>query len=170
MRAGHGRQRSRGGRWLGVVVAMVVTSACAGRKDPNVIMPAKTKPAAPDPRQHGRGDMELVVGSLTVGVAATMTVFGSVMAARAASLRAFCDSTTYHPNRIERCFDALMLRMDTGLAISSGLSFAMAVPVAAAGGLLLRRGIRLRRAAGPKMQVQPTFSGTGGGLTLQVQF
>lgn len=169
-------RRSRGTR-LGAVAVVVAALAvgCARRTDPSVVLPGRGAPTPGDVSRAGRdrGDVEIALGAVTIAVATTLVVLGSVSVARALALRSTCAAET----AIEppECEDPLGLSPVTGGLVSGGLALAFAVPIAAGGGVLLRKGVRMRREfmrrQGPKnLSLRPWLDGRGAGLGLGFQF
>jgi len=152
MRRGPG-ESLRAAVWVAVCVTLcpVVPLGCAGRSDPGVVLPTarRAKPPPGGDRSRGgqeRGDVEIALGAVTTGVAATLVVLGAFSFYRGEELQRYCSEmvlTTY--GDAGRCSDALGFNPVRGARISGGLAFALAVPIAVGGGLLLRNGIRIRR-------------------------
>lgn len=169
---------------------MGAVGGCARRTPPGVVLPERGEQATPTGRD--RGDIEIALGAVTTAVATTLVVLGAVAAAKAAHIRSYCadDGTGPitefpSPEREATCTDPLGLDPFKTAAVSAGLSFAFAVPIAAGGGVLLRKGVKMRRAY---MQLQklekhqvllrPWFGGPpgggarggGAGLSLSLRF
>ncbi|MBA3547958.1 MAG: hypothetical protein H0T76_15855 [Nannocystis sp.] len=120
---------------------------CAGRSEPGVVLPAARRASTPgeQPRRgQDRGDVEIALGALTTGVAATLVVLGAFSFHRAQELEDYCGETRLTTIG-DPCTDLLGFKPVRGARISGALEFALAVPIAVGGGLLLRKGIRLRR-------------------------
>ena len=132
---------------LGLVMAAVVVAGCAGRSLPGVVLPKTRRASAPADRPRGgqdRGDVEIALGAVVTGVAATLVVLGAFSFYRGQELQRYCAQAPL-TDFSQRCTDPLGFDPVRGARISGGLAFALAVPIAAGGGLLLRKGIRMRR-------------------------
>lgn len=172
-----------------VCVVMVGPSiGCAGRTPPGVILPdsrgARTSRDV-SPTGRDRGDIEIALGAVTTAVAATLVVLGAVSAAKAAYIRGYCsdDSGVITelpvPEREATCTDPLGFDPFKTATVSAVLSFAFAVPIAAGGGVLLRKGVKMRRAYMQMQQnerrqlsLRPWLGGPrgGAGLSLSLRF
>ena len=165
-------------RGVGVAVVVALVIGCAGRSDPHVVLPARRgATTASDASRTGqdRGDVEIALGAVTTAVAATLVVLGSVSLYRALALRERCAQES--AVGLADCSDPLGLDPVTAGLVSGGLSLAFAVPIAAGGGVLLRKGVRMRRefmrrSRGPQnLSLRPWLDGQrGAGLGLGFQF
>lgn len=130
-------------------VGPVLPLGCAGRQDPGVVLPTArgAKPAADRSRGEGdRGDIEIALGAVTTGVAATLVVLGSFSFYRGQQLQRYCSDVAFiDAGQASSCTDVLGFDPVRGARISGGLALALAVPIAVGGGLLLRKGVRIRR-------------------------
>lgn len=179
---------------VGLVVWVLVGGlaiGCARRTPPGVVVPetrgGKTSRDV-SPTGRDRGDIEIALGVVTTAVATTLVVLGAVSAAKAAHIRSDCaddgnaPTELPTPEREATCTDPLGLDPFKTATASAALSFVLAVPIAAGGGVLLRKGVKMRRAY---MQLQklekhqvtlrPWFHGGGGsrggaGLSLSLRF
>jgi len=169
----------RGAR--GVALALALATGCAGRADPNVVLPERVgrgKSSAQNPGPSDRGDIEIVLGAVTTAVAATLLVLGSFGARQAATLRDICrgrqDFITELPD--SRCVDPTGFDPVVAATVSSALAFTFAVPIAVGGGFLLRKGVRMRRAyhreqGAARLSLRPWIEGQrGAGLGLSLRF
>lgn len=152
---------------------------CARRTPPGVVLPetrgGKTSRDV-SPTGRDRGDIEIALGAVTTAVATTLVVLGAVAAAKAAYIRSYCaddfDAPTDlpSPEREATCTDPLGLDPFKTATVSAALSFAFAVPIAAGGGVLLRKGVKMRRAymqlqklEKHQVMLRPWFGGPAGG-------
>lgn len=134
-----------------LLVVLAAAVGCGGRQVPGVVLPERAGKVPP--KGQDRGDIEIALGAVTAGVAATLVGLGVHSAWRSAVLRDYCarepDSITEietpDPVYQSYCADIIGLDPARASAISSGLAFAFAVPVAVAGGFLLRKGVRMRK-------------------------
>ncbi len=175
----------RAGRWtLGWVVIVGLTLGCAGRTPPGVILPG-SRGSSPPPTGRDRGDIELGLGVVTSAVAATLVVLGAVSAAKAAYIRSYCSANPgviieiQPPEYQATCVDPLGFDPFRTATVSAALSFVFAVPIAAGGGMLLRKGVKMRRAymqlqaiEARQMALRPWFGGLrgGAGLSFSLRF
>lgn len=159
---------------------LAVGLACA-RSDAasHVVVPPRGQEPAVDLSRGGteRGDVELGLGVVTSVVAASLVGHGGYQAWRGVEVRRYCDepSSFDDPNYTVFCSTPFGGDPFVAAIVSSSLSFAFAVPIAVAGGFLLRRGVLTRRAwrarQAPKLSVQPWPIGQrGGGVSLGVSF
>lgn len=164
-----------------VLGAAVVPSGCAGRSEPGVVLPGARGDRAAAERSRGpqdRGDIEIALGAVTTGVAATLVVLGAVSLARGQQLQRQCSEVTIiDGGQSSACSDAFGFDPVRGARISGGLALALAVPIAAGGGLLLRKGVRIRRdwqrqrRVPTGLSLRPWLVGQqGGGLDLRFNF
>src|SRR5690606_10888764 len=104
--------------------------------------PRQAGDAKPSGASEGRGEVELGLGAITVAVAGALVGVGSYEAWRGARLRNDCRGPDALAGADYSAFCTTPLGGDPFVAavVSSALSFAFAVPIAAGGGLLLRRG------------------------------
>ena len=129
----------------------VAPLGCAGRSERVVLPTAQRAPPAGDRSRGGqeRGDVEIALGAVTTGVAATLVVLGAFSFYRGEELQRYCKETLLtsfgDPGQRSGCSDVLGFDPVRGARISGGLALALAVPIAVGGGLLLRKGIRIRR-------------------------
>jgi hypothetical protein len=132
-----------------VLGAAVVSSGCAGRSEPGVVLPSNRGVKPPTDRSRGvqdRGDIELALGAVVTGVAATLVVLGAVSLARGQQLQRQCSEVTIiDGGQASACSDSFGFDPVRGARISGGLALALSLPIAAGGGLLLRKGVRIRR-------------------------
>ena len=158
---------------------------CARRTPPGVVLPGRVETAADRSLGRDRGDIEIALGAVTTAVAATLVVLGAVAAYKAAYVRSYCSANNWpptelpNPEREETCTDPLGMDPFATATASSALSFALAVPIAAAGGVLLRKGVKMRRAymqqqaiEKHQLSVRPWLGGVraGAGLSLSIRF
>jgi hypothetical protein len=162
----------------------IALSGCASREKPGVVLPTARRASAPKdgPRGRDRGDIEIALGAVTTAVAATLVVFGAVNAYRASYVREYCSPSNGpilelpDPERESTCTDPLGMDPFVSATVSSALAFAFAVPIAAGGGILLRNGIRLRRAYqkanSKQVSLRPWLDAPrgGAGLSLSLRF
>lgn len=164
-----------------VLWAGAAPSGCAGRSEPGVVLPGARGAGAAIERSRGaqdRGDIEIALGAVTTGVAATLVVLGAVSLARGQQLQRQCSEVTIiDGGQSSDCSDAFGFDPVRGARISGGLALALAVPIAAGGGLLLRKGVRVRkdwqrqRRAPTGLSLRPWLVGQqGGGLDLRFNF
>ena len=163
-----------------VVVAGVL--GCAGpRADaPRVVVPPRGAEPAGDLSRGGtdRGDIELGLGVVTEVVAGVLVAVGGYQAARGVQVRRYCEDPASFddPARTLRCTTLLGGDPFVAAFVSSSLAFAFSIPVAVAGGFLIRRGVLTRRAwlkaQGEKnLSLRPWTDGRhGGGLSLGLRF
>lgn len=164
-----------------VLCVALSLGGCAGRADPGVVLPTARGAKSPVDRSRGgqdRGDIEIALGVVTAGVAATLVVLGAFSLYRGQQLQRQCSEATYiDAAQSSACSDALGFDPVRGARVSGGLALALAVPIAAGGGLLLRKGIRIRRdwqrqRRGPAgLSLRPWLVGQqGAGLDLGFNF
>jgi len=163
---------------VGVTLCAPLGPGCAGRAPPGVVLPER-RPAKPPADSRGgqeRGDIELALGAVTTGVAATLVVLGAFSFHRGQQLARYCDGALLIEDR-SSCLDPLGFNPVRGARISGGLALALAVPIAAGGGLLLRKGIRIRkdwlrqRRAPSGLSLRPWLAGQqGAGVDLSFRF
>ena len=169
------------GRLRGVALVLALATACAGRAEPNVVLPERVGRGTSTSRDlsqpRDRGDIEIALGAVTTAVAATLVVLGSVSAYQAATLRGICGSQDYIDELTDpRCIDPTGFDPVVAATVSSALAFTFAVPIAVGGGFLLRKGVRMRRAyqreqAATKLSFRPWLEGQrGAGLALSLRF
>lgn len=170
-----GRRARRTPLGAAAVVVAALAVGCARRTDPSVVLPGRGAPTPGDVSRAGRdrGDVEIALGAVTIAVATTLVVLGSVGLYRALALRSTCaaESAIEPPE----CVDPLGLNPVTGGLVSGSLALAFAVPIAAGGGVLLRKGVRMRREfmrrQGPKsLSLRPWIDGRHGGAGLGLGF
>lgn len=90
--------------------------------------------------------MEIALGAVTAGVAATLVVLGAYSLYRGQELQRYCsEASIIDAAQSSICNDVTGFDPVRGARISGGLALALAVPIAVGGGLLLRKGIRIRR-------------------------
>jgi hypothetical protein len=154
-------------------------SGCAGRTDPGVVLPTRGARAPADRSKggHDRGDVEIALGAVTVGVAATLVVLGAVSLAHGQQLQRQCSQPTIiDGGQSSSCSDILGFDPVRGARISGGLALALSVPIAVGGGLLLRKGVRIRRdwqrqrRAPAGLSLRPWLMGQSAGLDLGFKF
>lgn len=123
---------------------------CGGRQVPGVVMPERATRARPTGQD--RGDIEIVLGAVTAAVSATLVGLGIYNARRSVVLREYCmqEPTLDALEMPDVVYDSLCNEIvgadpARSSAISSGLAFGFAVPVALSSGFLLRKGVRMRR-------------------------
>ena len=172
---------------IGCLSACLIGSlivGCARRTPPGVILP-DTRGAGTSrdvsPPGSDRGDIEIALG-----------VLGAVSAAKAAYIRGYCSAepdvitTIPSPEYESTCVDPLGFDPFRTATVSAALSFAFAVPIAAGGGVLLRKGVKMRRAfmqqralEKRQLSLRPWFGGPpgsplggarGAGLSLSLRF
>lgn len=170
--------RIRGVLRVSVSCVLAAAIGCGGRQVPGVVLPERAAPTKP--KGNDRGDIEIALGTVTAAVAATLVGLGIYSAWRAVGLRAYCmetpSTTTFDmPDPVYEsvCGDLIGGDAARASAISSGLSFVFAVPVAVGSGFLLRKGIRMRREYKRVngVSLQPWApGGRGVGVTLGVSF
>lgn len=149
-------------RVAAVLVACAVVGCAAPRAGaPTVVVPPRGAEAAGDPSRGGteRGDVELGLGAVVEMVAGSLVAFGAYQAARGVGVRRYCDDPASFDDKDRplRCTGLLGGDPFVASIVSSSLAFAFSVPIAVAGGLLLRRGLLARR-AWRKAQVPKTLS------------
>jgi hypothetical protein len=160
------------------IIVLGALVGCGGRAVPGVITPERPTRAAPQGKD--RGDIEIALGSVTTGVAATLVGLGAYAAWRSVKIREYCDAP---PDYIDEapddglydsvCSDLTGADPARAMAISSGLSFAFAVPIAVGGAFLLRKGVRMRKAwkRVQGLSLQPWApAGRGAGVTFGFAF
>lgn len=161
-----------------LLFVLAAAVGCGGRQVPGVVLPSRAPPAKP--KGQDRGDIEIALGAVTAAVSATLVGLGIYSAWRAATIREFCMEepvlvTVDMPDSVHDsvCNDLIGTDPARASAISSGLSFAFAVPVAIGSGFLLRKGVRMRR---EYKRVHPVSlrpwapGGRGVGVTLGLSF
>lgn len=155
-------------------LALACARADAGSR---VIVPPRGAEPAGDPSRGGteRGDVELGLGVVTSAAAVSLVAFGSYQAARAVEVRRYCGQPASFddPNYEVVCSTPFGGDPFVAAIVSSSLSFAFSVPIAIAGGFLIRRGVDARRAwrRAHKVTLQPWPVGQrGGGLSLGLAF
>ena len=162
-----------------MALALALACGCAGRVDPNVVLPERggrgkqTSRDLSGPRD--RGDIEIVLGAVTSAVAATLIVLGSFSARQASTLRGICRPDVIVEIPDSRCVDPTGFDPVVAATVSSALAFTFAVPIAVGGGFLLGKGVRMRRAyreqAAAKLSLRPWVDGSrGAGLGLSLRF
>lgn len=152
---------------VAVLCAAVELPGCAGRTEPGVVLPGRAVKSGERSRGEGdRGDVEIVLGAVTAGVAATLVVLGAYSLYHGQQLQRYCnEETIVDAGQSSTCSDVLGFDPVRGARVSGGLALALAVPIAAGGGLLLRKGIRIRRdwqrqRKGPSgLSLRPWFMG-----------
>ncbi len=148
-------------RAAGVVLACAVGCAGARGAGPPVVGPPRGDAPAGDVSRGGkdRGDVELGLGAVVEMVAGSLVAFGAYQAARGVGVRRYCDDPASFDDKDRplRCTGLLGGDPFVASIVSSSLAFAFSVPIAVAGGLLLRRGLLARR-AWRKAQVPKTLS------------
>lgn len=164
-----------------LALALALDFGCAGRADPNVVLPERPgrgKARAPDPGPTDRGGLEIALGAVTTAVAATLVVLGSFGAREAATLRDICRGPPDFISQLPdpRCMDPTGFDPFVAATVSSALAFTFAVPIAVGGGFLLRKGVRMRRAfrreqGAANLSLRPWLEGQrGAGLGLSLRF
>lgn len=163
-----------------LLVVLVLASAvgCGGRQIPGVVTPTRASPK--QPTGQDRGDIEVALGAVTAAVSATLVGLGVYSAWRSVRLRQYCaggpDLTTIEdtdPLYESVCNSLLEVDPARSAAISAGLSFAFSLPIAVASGLLLRKGVRMRREYKRvhSLSLQPWSPGLrGGGVAIGWSF
>lgn len=163
-----------------VLGATAGPGGCAGRAEPGVVLPTarstKATRAARD-RSRGetdRGDVELVLGSVTTGLAATLVVLGAYSLYRGQVLQSYCsDDAFVDAGQSSICNDVTGFDPVRGARISGGLALALSVPIAVGGGLLLRKGVRIRRDWQRQrrgLSLRPWLVGQAAGLDVGFRF
>lgn len=167
---------------IGCLSACLIGSlivGCARRTPPGVVLP-DTRGAGTSrdvsPPGSDRGDIEIALGVVTTAVATTLVVLGAVSAAKAAYIRGYCSAEPDviteipSPEYESTCVDPLGFDPFRTATVSAALSFAFAVPIAAGGGVLLRKGVKMRRAfmqqralEKRQLSLRPWFGGPPGG-------
>lgn len=166
---------------LRAIVAAACLCGCARAQAgaPAVFVPPRQPPRAQtSSAPPGRGDVELGLGTVTAAVAAVLVGVGSYEAWRGVQVRSYCRRPDAATDPEYEAFCATPLGGDPFVAavVSSTLSLTFAVPIAVAGGLLLRRGVALRRAwrneqVIKNMALRPWSIGQhGGGLSFGLRF
>ena len=168
-----------------LALALALHSGCAGRADPNVVLPeriSRSNASTPDPGPPDRGDIEIALGVVTTAVAATLVVLGGLSARQAATLRDICRGSPAYISEMPdpRCFDSTGFDPFVAATVSSALAFTFAVPIAVGGGFLLRKGVRMRQVfrsefrseqGAAKLSLRPWLEGQrGAGLGLSLRF
>lgn len=161
-----------------VVALMVVGCAGAHANAPAVVVPSQPRARERAGATAGRGDVELGLGAITVAVAGVLVGVGSYEAWRGVQVRNYCRGPFPASAADYNAFCTTPLGGDPFVAavVSSSLSFAFAVPIAVAGGLLLRRGVVNRQAwrraqENNKMSLRPWPMGQhGAGLSFGLAF
>jgi len=163
-----------------VTLALALATACAGRAEPNVVLPERVGRGTSTSRDlsHGRdrGDIEIALGAVTTAVATTLVVLGSYGAYQASTLRGICSGDIIRDLPDPRCVDPTGFDPVVAATVSSALAFTFAVPIAVGGGFLLRKGVRMRRAyqreqAATKLSFRPWLEGQrGAGLAFSLRF
>lgn len=195
MRAERASARSFTTIGFACLIACLIAGGCARRTPPGVVLPetrgAKTSRDV-SPTGRDRGDIEIGLGTVTTAVAVTLVVLGAVSAARASYIRGYCSDDTGpvteipSPEYESTCMDPLGFDPFKTATVSAALSFAFAVPIAAGGGVLLRKGVKMRRAymqqqaiEQRKLSLRPWFGGPpgspfagsrGAGLSFSLRF
>ena len=152
--------------------------SCAHANAPTVVVPPTRTSRDTSSTSTGRGEVELGLGVVTTAVAVALVGVGGYEAWRGARVRSYCRGPYPVADASFEAFCLTPLGGDpfVSAVVSSTLSFAFAVPIAAAGGLLLRRGVSLRQAwrrsqGDKKMSLQPWRMGQhGAGLSLGLRF
>lgn len=109
---------------------------------------------------------------MTAAAAGALVAFGSYQAWRGVQIRRYCGASSSFddPNYDVYCTTPFGGDPFVGAIVSSSLALALSAPIAVAGGLLLRRGVLIRRAwrqARPKVSVHAWPAGWhGGGLSI----
>lgn len=161
-----------------MIVALCV-AGCAGAQRAAVVVPPRQPPAAASRAATSeRGDVELGLGAVTTAVAGVLVGVGTYEAWRGVQVRRYCtrEGAFDDPEYDAFCTTPLGGDPFTAAVVSSSLSFAFAVPIAVAGGFLLRRGVAARRAwkAGPgvkNMSLRAWSNGQhGAGLSFGLRF
>ncbi len=172
-------------RSVASLAAYAVLSAtapgCAGRTEPGVVLPTKATKATKAARDRSRGetdrgDVEIVLGAVTTGVAATLVVLGAYSLYRGQELQRYCsDDAFVDAGQSSICNDVTGFDPVRGARISGGLALALSVPIAVGGGMLLRKGVRIRRdwlrqriPAG--LSLRPWIFGRAAGVDLGFRF
>lgn len=166
-------------RGAGVLLAGAM--ACAGaRSGPPVVLPPRGAESAGDLSRGGseRGDVELGLGVVVEAVAGSLVAVGAYQAARGVGVRRYCEDPASYDDKDRPLRCTTLFGGDPFVAsiVSSSLAFAFSVPIAVAGGLLLRRGVLARRAwrnaqVPQNMSIQPWTNGQhGAGLSLGLRF
>jgi hypothetical protein len=133
-----------------LLTVLAAAVGCGGRQVPGVVLPERATPVKP--RGQDRGDIEIVLGAVTAAVSATLVGLGIYSARRSVVLREYCAQEPElgaidMPDVVYEslCNEIVGADPARSSAISSGLAFAFAVPVAVSSGFLLRKGVRMRR-------------------------
>ena len=168
-------------RVAAVLVACAVVGCAAPRAGaPTVVVPPRGAEAAGDPSRGGteRGDVELGLGAVVEAAAGVLVAVGGYQAARGIGIRRYCEDPASYDDKDRplRCTGLLGGDPFVAAIVSSSLAFAFSVPVAVAGGFLLRRGVLTRRAwlkaqGAKNMSVRPWTNGqNAAGLSLGLRF
>lgn len=163
-----------------IVVALCV-GGCAGSRAgaPAVVVPPRQPAKAPaSASPPGRGDLELGLGAVTTAAAGVLVGVGSYEAWRGVTVRDYCrrPESIADPDYTVYCTTPLGGDPFVASVVSSTLSLTLAVPVAVAGALLLRRGVKLRRTwhegqQGASMSLKTwTIGQHGAGLSFGLRF
>lgn len=133
-----------------LILVLAAAVGCGGRQVPGVVLPERAP--REKPRGQDRGDIEIALGAVTAAVSATLVGLGVYSAWRSVTLRAYCmqEPPLTALDMPDPVYDSLCNEIvgsdpARSSAISSGLAFAFAVPVAVASGFLLRKGVRMRK-------------------------
>lgn len=159
-----------------MIVAMSLCG-CARAHATAVVVPPRQPPASRAATSE-RGDVEIGLGVVTTAAAGVLVGLGGYEAFRAVRVRRYCSQSGSFddPNYPTYCTTLLGGDPFVPAVVSSSLSFAFAVPIAVAGGFLLRRGIVARRnwkaaRALSNMSVRPWSNGHhGAGLWFGLRF
>ena len=163
-----------------VLLACAVGCAAPRAGGPTVVVPPRGGEAAGELSRAGkdRGDVELGLGAVVEAVAGVLVAVGGYQAARGVEVRRYCEDPASYDDKDRplRCTGLLGGDPFVAAIVSSSLAFAFSVPVAVAGGFLLRRGVLTRRAwlktqGAKNMSVRPWTNGqNAAGLSLGLRF
>lgn len=173
---------------LACALACALAPACAHGPQPPVITSANSPTRDEDRAERDlsrggreRGAVEFTLAGVTAALSATLITIGAVQLHRGLEIRDYCATPVGAPPELPDDPACYPLTGDPyrNAAVSSGLSFFLAVPVAVASGFLVRRGLRVKRdyqewrAANPglaRARLSPWAGSQGGGVALQLRF